>query len=76
MIQLTPSQQNFVNAQIAAGAFQDPSEVVQAALELLSNRQLEYAQLADAINQVKKGEVAELNVADIKRRGRLRLDAG
>lgn len=76
MIQLTPSQQNFVDSQIATGVFRDSSEVVQAALDLLNNRQREYAQLVGAIAQVERGEVAELDVADVKRRGRQRLSGG
>jgi putative addiction module CopG family antidote len=73
VIQLTPSQQDFVETQVATGAFRDPGEVLQAALELLGSRQQEYAQLVDAIAQVERGEVAELDVDDLKRRGRLRL---
>jgi putative addiction module CopG family antidote len=76
MIQLTPSQQSFVDSQIATGAFRDSNEVVKAALELLSSRQREYSQLAEAIAQVERGEVAELDVEDIKRRGRQRLSGG
>jgi Arc/MetJ-type ribon-helix-helix transcriptional regulator len=45
VIQLTPSQQDFVESQVATGAFRDPGEVLQAALELLGSRQQEYAQL-------------------------------
>lgn len=73
MIELTPSQQDFVEAQVATGVFRDPGEVLQAALELLSSRQQEYALLKDAIAQVERGEVAELDVEDVKRSGRLRL---
>lgn len=75
MIELTPAQQNFVEAQVAAGVFRDPNEVVQAALDLLGGRQREYAQLAEAIGQVERGEVAELDIDDIKRRGRQRMGA-
>jgi putative addiction module CopG family antidote len=76
MIQLTPSQQSFVDSQIATGVFRDSNEVVKAALELLSSRQREYSQLAEAIAQVERGEVAELDVEDVKRRGRQRLSGG
>ncbi len=76
MIQLTPSQQSFVDSQIATGIFRDSNEVVQAALELLSSRQREYSQLAEAIAQVERGEVAELDVEDVKCRGRQRLSGG
>jgi antitoxin ParD1/3/4 len=73
MIQLTPDQQNFVDAQVATGSYQSANEVVQAALDLLESRHREYAQLTEAIAQVERGEVAELDVEDIKRRGRQRL---
>jgi putative addiction module CopG family antidote len=73
MIELTPSQQNFVDAQIAMGAFRNPSEVVQAALDLLDSRHDEYQQLREAIAQLDRGEVAVLDVEDIKRRGRRRM---
>lgn len=76
MIELTPAQQDFVEAQVAAGVFRDSSEVVQAALNLLDGRQREYALLAEAIGQVERGEVAELDIDDIKRRGRQRMGAG
>ncbi|WP_428307292.1 ribbon-helix-helix domain-containing protein [Lacipirellula sp.] len=75
VIQLTPSQQDFVNTQVATGAFRNPSEVLQAALELLDSRQQEYAQLSEAIAQVQRGDVAELDVEDLKQRGRLRLES-
>ena len=37
MIKLTPTQQKFVDQQIASGAFRDSTEVIQAALELFQN---------------------------------------
>jgi putative addiction module CopG family antidote len=76
MIQLTPLQQSFVDSQIATGVFRDSNEVVEAALELLNSRQREYAQLAEAIAQTERGDVAELDVEDVKRRGRQRLSGG
>ncbi|HYO25434.1 MAG TPA: type II toxin-antitoxin system ParD family antitoxin [Lacipirellulaceae bacterium] len=74
MTQLTAQQQRFVDAQVALGAFRSSGEVVQAALELLDARQREYACLQDALAQVEHGNVAELDVQDIKTRGRERLD--
>lgn len=73
MIQLTSTQQNFIEAQVATGKFGSASDVVQAALDLLDSRQREYAQLTNAIQQAKRGEVVELDVEDVKRRGRLRM---
>jgi putative addiction module CopG family antidote len=74
MTQLTPEQQTFVDGQVATGVYRSPTEVVQAAFELLQSRQQEYAQLAEAIVQVERGDVARLDIADIKARGRQRLD--
>jgi len=72
MIELTPQQQQFVDAQVAAGAFREPSEVVRAALDLLQQRQGEYEKLKTAIAQVERGEFDKLDIEDIKRRGRER----
>ena len=73
MIQLTPQQQQFVDAQIALGAFKGPAEVVGVALSLLQQRQREYDQLKMAIGQVERGEYAPLDIEDVKRRGRDRM---
>jgi putative addiction module CopG family antidote len=72
MIELTPQQQQFIDAQIAAGVFKEPTEVVGVALALLQQRQREYDQLRVAITQVERGEVELLDIEDIKRRGRER----
>jgi putative addiction module CopG family antidote len=72
MIELTPQQQEFVDAQVAAGVFKEPAEVVGVALSLLQQRQWEYDQLRHAIEQVKRGEYEPLDIEDIKRRGRER----
>jgi len=72
MIQLTPQQQQFVDAQVSAGVFKKPTEVVGAALELLQQRQHEYDRLQTAIAQVERGEYEPLDIDDVKRRGRER----
>ena len=72
MIELTPPQQEFIDAQVAAGLFKEPSEVVEAALDLLQQRQREFEQLGTAIEHVKRGEYSELDIEDVKRRGRER----
>jgi Arc/MetJ-type ribon-helix-helix transcriptional regulator len=41
MIELTPEQLQFVEAQVATGAFQNPEAVVQAGIELLQRRAAE-----------------------------------
>ena len=76
MIELTPQQQQFVDAQVATGVFQRPSDVVGVALELLQQRQSEYDRLQTAIAQVQRGEFGPLDVEDIKRRGRERKTQG
>ena len=70
MIELTPQQQQFVDAQVATGVFKEPAEVVGVALELLQQRQSEYDRLQAAITQVQRSEFGPLDVEDIKRRGR------
>ncbi len=72
MIELTPQQQQFVDAQVASGVFKEPTEVVGVALDLLQQRQREYDQLKTAIAQVEQGEYEALDIEDIKRRGRER----
>lgn len=72
MIELTPQQQQFVDAQVASGIFKEPAEVVGVALSLLQQRQSEYDQLRSAIGQVERGEYELLDIEDIKRRGRER----
>jgi putative addiction module CopG family antidote len=72
MLELTPQQQQFIDAQVATGMFREPSEVVGAALSLLSERQREYSQLTSAISQIERGEYQELDIEDVKRRGRER----
>jgi antitoxin ParD1/3/4 len=72
MIQLSPQQQQFVDAQVASGTFKEPAEVVGMALALLQQRQREYDQLKTAIAQVERGEYEPLDIDGIKRRGRER----
>ncbi len=72
VLELTPQQQQFVDAQVAAGIFREPSEVVGAALNLLNERQKEYDQLKSSIDQVERGEYGVLDMEDVKRRGRQR----
>ena len=73
MIELTPMQQEFVDAQVARGIFKEPAEVVGVALDLLRQRQVEYDQLQTAIGQVERGEYSPLDIEDVKRRGRERI---
>jgi putative addiction module CopG family antidote len=75
MIELTPQQQQFVDAQVSAGAFNQPAEVVGAALELLQLRQSEYDRLQTAIEHIERGEFEPLDMEDVKRRGHSRRAA-
>jgi putative addiction module CopG family antidote len=70
MLELTPQQLQFIDAQVASGMFREPTEVVGAALALLNERQREYAQLGSAIEQVERGEYSPIDIEDIKSRGR------
>jgi len=50
VIELTPQQQQFVDAQVASGSFHDPSAVVQAGIELLRRAAAgEHAQTAEEL---------------------------
>jgi len=73
MIELTPEQQQYVDAQVATGLFERPADVVQSALELLQRRQNEYLQLTTARDQAERGEYDLLDIEDIKKRGRERM---
>lgn len=75
MIELTPQQQQFIDAQVSTGAFNKPTEVVGAALDLLQQRQAEYDRVQSAIQQIECGEFEPLDMDDVKRRGRERRAA-
>jgi putative addiction module CopG family antidote len=72
MVDLSPQHQQFVDAQISAGLFNKPAEVVGAALDLLKQRQSEYEQLRTAIEHVEQGMYELFDPEDVKRRGRER----
>ena len=72
MVDLSPQHQQFVDAQVSAGLFKKPAEVVGAALDLLKQRQHEYDQLKSAIEHVEQGKYQAFDADDVKRRGRER----
>ena len=74
-IELTPQQQRFVEAQIAADTFKEPCDLIDAAMQLLKSRQMEYDRLHVAIEQDRHGDYDRLDLEDIKVRGRERLAA-
>ncbi len=52
MIEFTPEQQHFIEAQVAAGGFKDPAEVVHAGLELLRKATTQdYAETVQGIQE-------------------------
>ena len=86
MIELTPQQQQFVEAQVAAGNFSEPAEVVQAALELLQQtaqplteamvdirEQEDIAAIQAGIDAAAEGRVSTLEEADARIREKLGL---
>jgi putative addiction module CopG family antidote len=78
MIQLTPQQQQFVDAQIATGVFREPAEVIGVALELLQQRQREHDEyvrneLSKGIASLEAGERVSWDPERIKEEGRRRL---
>jgi len=73
MLEITSELQRRIETHVGRGVFNKPSEVIQAALDILEERQHEYNQLESAIGQLKRGEVSDLNPEDIKHRGRERL---
>ncbi len=69
MLEITPELQQRIEAHVGAGVFSQPSEVIQAALDIMEERQQEYRQLDSAIGQLQRGELSEFDAEDIKRRG-------
>ncbi|UUO06034.1 type II toxin-antitoxin system ParD family antitoxin [Blastopirellula sp. J2-11] len=73
--QLTPAQQKFAEAQVASGAYESTDKVVEAALGLLRDRQVEFERLATAIAQDERGEHIPFDMEKIKQAGRDALHA-
>jgi putative addiction module CopG family antidote len=80
MIELTPQQQQFVDAQVAAGLYREPAEVVGVALDLLRQRQREHDEyvqneLLKGVATIEAGERFPWDPAHVKEEGRRRLSA-
>jgi antitoxin ParD1/3/4 len=80
MIELTPQQQQFIEAQVATGVFKEPSEVIGVALDLLQQRQLERDEyvrdeLSKGIAALEAGERVPWEPERLKQEGRRRLAA-
>jgi antitoxin ParD1/3/4 len=77
-VNLTPKLEDMVRQKVAGGLYNNASEVVRDALRLMEARdRLQDAQLEalrqDIITGLESGPAEELDVEDIKRRGRERL---
>ena len=86
MLELTPQQQQFVDAQVAAGNFSEPAEVVQAALDLLQEtaqprddvtddilEQRNIAAIQAGVEAAAEGRASTLEEADARIREKLGL---
>ncbi|PQO48011.1 hypothetical protein C5Y93_01085 [Blastopirellula marina] len=73
--ELTPAQQKFVESQVAAGVFESSDKVIEAALELLHQRQIEHERLAVAFEELENGNHRPLDLEEIKAMGRELLEA-
>lgn len=78
-IELREEQASFIRTMLASGRFQDESEVIRAALELLEHEEAEYrenleelrAEVKKGLDAIKEGRYIELNSReDIEALGR------
>jgi putative addiction module CopG family antidote len=80
MIELTPQQQQFVDAQVASGLFNEPAEVIGVALDLLQQQQREHdeyirEELSKGVAAIEAGELVPWDPERIKQEGRRRLSS-
>ncbi len=80
MIELTPKQQHFVEAQIASGFYQAPEEVVAEAFELLSQKKMrEQEEINTAIHRcipdMEAGRGTPLEAVDAEIRAKFGFDS-
>lgn len=78
-VNLTPELEALVRDKVASGLYNSASEVVREALRLMQERdQLRAVQLEQLRRDIKagvaSGSAGELDAAEIKRRGRARLE--
>lgn len=79
-VSLTPHLEEFIHQNVTSGRFQSASELVRTALRLLEEHEQErLARLQWLRGEIQKGldsgPVTDLDMADIKRLGRQRLQA-
>ena len=78
-VNLTPELEALVRDKIASGRYQSESEVVCDALRLMEARDQEYQSRLEWLRRevqagIDSGNAGELDIEDIKRRGRERLE--
>ena len=82
MIELTPEQQQFVESQVSAGEFKNPTEVIQAGIDLLRQSAAErdhqdsdykdtVAEIQKAVPDIKAGRGRTIEEADAAMREKL-----
>jgi antitoxin ParD1/3/4 len=68
--------EQFINSQIASGRYGSASEVIRASLRLLEEHEQRTEKLRQALIEGEKGEFVELDIREIKRKGRRRVKSG
>ena len=68
--------EQFINSQIASGRYGSASEVIRASLRLLEEHEQRTEKLRQALIEGEKGEFVELDIHEIKRKGRRRVKSG
>ena len=76
MIELTPEQQQFVESQVSAGGFKNPTEVIQAGIDLLRRSaerdyQETVAEIQKAVPDIEAGRGRTVEEADAAMREKL-----
>ena len=76
MIELTPEQQQFVESQVSAGGFKNPTEVIQAGIDLLRrSAERDYqdtvAEIQKAVPDIEAGRGRTVEEADAAMREKL-----
>ena len=68
--------EHFINSQIASGRYGSASEVIRASLRLLEEHEQRSEKLRQALIEGEKSEFVELDIHEIKRKGRRRVKSG
>lgn len=60
-LSLSPDCQSFIEQQVASGVFRDPSDAIEAGVDLLRKRQALLDRLAESRRQLDNGEYVEFD---------------